>query len=138
MDDPHNDDPVRLDKWLWAARLYKTRSLATDEINLGRVSVNGATAKPSRDIHLGDVIALRRDGLTREFRVRGLSSRRGPAPVAQSLYEETADSRAARERLEQARRLAPEPAMALTQGRPTKRDRRSLAQWQRWSASTDD
>lgn len=138
MDDPHSDDPVRLDKWLWAARLYKTRSLATDEINLCRVSVNGATAKPSRDIHLGDVIALRRDGLTREIRVRGLSSRRGPAPVAQSLYEETADSRAARERLEQARRLAPEPAMALTQGRPTKRDRRSLAQWQRWSASTDD
>jgi ribosome-associated heat shock protein Hsp15 len=132
------DEPVRLDKWLWAARLYKTRSLASDEIGLGRVSVNGVPAKPSRDVHVGDVIAMRRDGLTREIRVRGLSSRRSPAPMAQALYDETPESRAARERLEQARRLAPDPAVALAQGRPTKRDRRSLAEWQRWSASTDD
>jgi ribosome-associated heat shock protein Hsp15 len=132
------DEPVRLDKWLWAARLYKTRSLASDEIGLGRVSVNGVAAKPSRDVHVGDVIAMRRDGLTREIRVRGLSSRRSPAPMAQALYDETPESRAARERLEQARRLAPDPAVALAQGRPTKRDRRSLAEWQRWSASTDD
>ncbi|MFO1221317.1 MAG: RNA-binding S4 domain-containing protein [Burkholderiaceae bacterium] len=132
------DEPVRLDKWLWAARIYKTRSLASDEIALGRVSVNDAPAKASREVRLGDLITVRRAGLATVIRVLGLSSRRGPAAVAQRLYEETPDSRAERERRELARRLAPEPAAALAQGRPTKRDRRTLADWQRWSASTDE
>jgi ribosome-associated heat shock protein Hsp15 len=132
------NEAVRLDKWLWAARLYKTRSLAGDEIGLGRVSVNGMPAKPAREVHIGDLIALRREGLWREIRVLGLSTRRGPAPVAQALYEETPASRDARERRDQARRLAPEPSATLPQGRPTKRDRRSLAEWQRWSASADE
>lgn len=131
-------EAVRLDKWLWAARLYKTRSLAADEIGLGRVTVNDAPAKPARDVRVGDRIAVRRSGLTTRVEVLALSTRRGPAVEAQALYRETAESRAERERLAEARRLAPEPAVDQTQGRPTKRDRRTLADWQRWSARSDD
>ncbi len=134
---------MRLDKWLWAARFYKTRSLAAEAADRGRVDVNGHAAKPARDVHLGDTISLRQvDRQQRRLIVRGLSNQRGPAPVAQTLYEETADSVAQRQRDAQARRLAPEPAMSIEQGRPTKRDRRDLersqGQWQRWSASIDD
>lgn len=131
-------EAVRLDKWLWAARLYKTRSLAADEIGLGRVTVNDAPAKPARDVRVGDRIAVRRAGLNTRVEVLALSTRRGPAAEAQALYRETAESRAERERLAEARRLAPEPAADQTQGRPTKRDRRTLADWQRWSARSDD
>ena len=77
---------VRLDKWLWAARLFKTRSLAAEEIGRGRVQVNGQEAKPAREIRPGDVIAVRRTGLTQELEVLGLSAQRGPAPQAQLLY----------------------------------------------------
>jgi ribosome-associated heat shock protein Hsp15 len=129
---------VRLDKWLWAARFYKTRALAAEEADRGRVSVNGAAAKPAREVHVGDRIVLRQGALERAVDVLGLSLVRGPAPVAQALYRETADSLAAREAAAQQRRLAPEPALDLTEGRPTKRDRRKLADWQRWSASADD
>lgn len=131
-------EPVRLDKWLWAARFYKTRSLAAEEIGKGRVSVNEQPAKPARDVRLGDRIEIRRDGSARTVIVRGLSHVRGPAPVAQALYEETADSIAARARAAEQRRFGVEPAQALVEGRPTKRDRRQLADWQRWSASIDD
>lgn len=133
-DTPH----VRLDKWLWAARLYKTRSLAADEITRGRVSVNGQTAKPARDVKPGDRINLRQAGTNRELDVLGLSAQRGPAPVAQALYAETADSLDSRRRAAEARRLGTEPALTIEQGRPTKRDRRQLGDWQRWSASIDD
>jgi ribosome-associated heat shock protein Hsp15 len=129
---------VRIDKWLWAARFYKTRSLAADDINKGRVSVNGQVAKSSRELHPDDLIELRQGPLRRELRVRSLSALRGPAPVAQALYEETADSVAARERAAAQRRMGVEPAQTLEQGRPTKRDRRQLVDWQRWSASDDD
>jgi ribosome-associated heat shock protein Hsp15 len=129
---------VRIDKWLWAARFYKTRSLAADDIAKGRVSVNGQIAKSSREVHPDDLIELRQGPLRRELRVRGLSALRGPAPVAQALYEETADSVAARERAAAQRRMGVEPAQTLEQGRPTKRDRRQLVDWQRWSASDDD
>ena len=129
---------VRLDKWLWAARFFKTRSLATQEIGKGRVSVNGQAAKPSRDLKPGDEIALRQGPLARSFVVRALSHVRGPAPVAQALYEETPDSVQRREQAAQARRDAPEPSLAIEQGRPTKRNRRELAEWNRWSASTDN
>lgn len=132
------DEPVRLDKWLWAARLFKTRSLAANEIGLGRVTVNDAPAKPARDVGVGDRIAVRRPGLTTVVEVLALSTRRGPAVQAQALYRETAESRAARERLAEARRMSPVPAATQTQGRPTKRDRRTLADWQRWSARSDD
>ena len=129
---------VRLDKWLWVARFYKTRSLAADEIGKGRVGVNGQVAKASRELRLDDRVEIRQGPLTRTVLVRGLSALRGPASVAQALYEETAESRASREQASAQRRMGVEPAQTLEQGRPTKRDRRQLADWQRWSASDDD
>jgi ribosome-associated heat shock protein Hsp15 len=132
------NNPVRLDKWLWAARFFKTRSLATQAIASGRVAVNEASCKASREIRVGDCITLRREGDTLVLNVRATAATRGPASVARLLYEETAASMAERERLAVQRRLAPEPAATIEQGRPTKRNRRSLAQWQRWSASADD
>ncbi|WP_425259670.1 RNA-binding S4 domain-containing protein [Rubrivivax sp. RP6-9] len=129
---------VRLDKWLWAARFYKTRALAAEEIDRGRVSVNDAPAKPGRELRTGDRVALRQGPVQRTVDVLGLSNVRGPAPVAQALYRETPESVAARARAAEARRQGVEPAMALEHGRPTKRDRRQLGDWQRWSASIDD
>lgn len=134
---------MRLDKWLWAARFFKTRSLAAEAADRDRVRVNDMPAKPAKELRLGDAVALRQEaGLVRTVIVRGLSTLRGPAPVAQTMYEETAESLAARALAAEARRLAPEPAATLTQGRPTKRDRREIDQaagrWQRWSASLDD
>jgi len=128
----------RLDKWLWAARFYKTRALAGEEIERGRITVNGQTAKPSREVRLGDRLALRQGDVERTVDVVGLSASRGPAPVAQALYVETADSVAARLKAAEARRLGTEPAQSMDHGRPTKRDRRQLVDWQRWSASVDD
>ena len=129
---------MRLDKWLWAARFYKTRALAVEAIDRGRVTVNGQAAKPARDLRLGDRIELRQGTLSRHVVVRALSAVRGPAPVAQTLYEETPESVAAREQALAERHLNAEPAHAIEQGRPTKRDRRQLADWQRWSVSIDD
>ncbi|MBX9611821.1 MAG: RNA-binding S4 domain-containing protein [Burkholderiales bacterium] len=131
---------LRIDKWLWAARFYKTRSLATDEIGKGRVQVNGQDVKPAREVRVGDEITVRQGMVTRVVQVRGLSLQRGPAPVAQMLYAETAESLLTREQAAEQRRLAPEPAQTLTHGRPTKRDRRDLQQaWgTRWSAALDD
>ena len=143
-------ESMRLDKWLWCARFYKTRSLAVEEIGRGRVTVNGSNAKASREIRVGDRIHLKQGNTPKEVLVRGLSGMRGPAPVAQQLYEETAQSIATREQLAEQRRLAPEPAEALAAlhtGRPTKRDRREIdrarqdnsERWgDRWSASIDD
>lgn len=131
-------DRLRLDKWLWAARFYKTRSLAADEIERGRISVNGQPAKASRELKPGDRISIRQGAVLREVDVLALSRIRGPAPAAQALYAETPQSVERREAAEQARRLAAEPADALTEGRPTKRDRRKLTDWQRWSARVDD
>jgi len=145
-------DKIRLDKWLWAARFFKTRSLAADEIDKGRIKVNGQVAKASREPRLGDEIELRAGFDHRTVRVKGLSAVRGPAPQAALLYEETAASLLARANAAEQRRLAPEPGMSLSQGRPTKRDRRQLQDlrghdltpdatpdWnERWSASIDD
>lgn len=136
-------DRLRLDKWLWVARFYRTRSLAGQAIEHGRVAVNGLTAKAARELRPGDTVTLRLDGgLQRTVVVRAIAAQRGPATTAQSLYEETALSLAERQRSAEARRLAPDPALAIGEGRPTKRDRRDLertqAQWQRWSASIDD
>lgn len=133
---------MRLDKWLWAARFYKTRSLATEEIDKGRINVNAQQAKPSRDLRIGDTVVMRQGPVQRTIVVMGLSMVRGPAPQAQALYEETADSIQDRTRAAEARRLAAEPALSIEQGRPTKRDRRDIERtqhdWQRWSASVDD
>jgi len=135
-------DKLRIDKWLWAARFYKTRSLATDEIDKGRVAVNGQEVKPAREVKVGDTVAVRREGVTRTVVVKGLSGVRGPAPVAQQLYEETPESLAEREKAAEQRRFAREPALSIEHGRPTKRGRRELDEargWgDRWSASIDD
>ncbi|MEY4560988.1 MAG: hypothetical protein RLZZ618_265 [Pseudomonadota bacterium] len=129
---------LRIDKWLWAARFFKTRSLATQEMNKGRVMVNGQAAKPSRSVRVGDLIELRQGVVSRAVNVLGLSDVRGPAPAAQALFEETPESIAKREAAAQARRESPEPSLAIEQGRPTKRDRRQLADWNRWTASVDE
>ncbi len=133
---------MRLDKWLWAARFYKTRALAVDDIGKGRISVNGQVAKASRELRLADTVLIRQGPVQRTVVVQGLSNLRGPAPVAQALYAETPESLAERSRAAEARRLSAEPALAIEQGRPTKRDRRELERtqqgWQRWSASIDD
>jgi len=131
---------MRLDKWLWAARFYKTRGLAAEFIDKGRVLVNGQPVKRARELHVGDLVNLRQGAhgeIARELRVLALSQVRGPAPAAQSLYEETAQSVAAREAAAKARPFVADPALTIEQGRPTKRDRRDLADWQRWSASID-
>ena len=128
---------VRLDKWLWAARFFKTRSLAAEEIGKGRVQVNEQVAKASRELKLGDLLQFRQGVVEREVRVLGLSPQRGPASQAQGMYEETPDSVRRREQAAERRRLAPEPAATISQGRPTKQDRRRLSDWDRWSATTD-
>jgi ribosome-associated heat shock protein Hsp15 len=135
---PGLTDRLRLDKWLWAARFYKTRSLAADDIDKGRLQVNGQVAKPSRELKAGDRVDIRQGAVTRTVMVLALSTVRGPAPQAQQLYEETAESIQRRSEFAEQRRLADEPANAIEQGRPTKRDRRQLADWQRWSASIDE
>src|SRR4051812_20313368 len=137
-------DRLRIDKWLWAARFFKTRSLATEEIDKGRVAVNGQEAKPAREVKVGDTVAVRREGVTRTVLVKGVSAMRGPAPVAQQLYEETPESLKEREQAAEQRRYAPEPSLSIEHGRPTKRGRRDLEEAQRqgwgdrWSASIDD
>ena len=131
-------DRLRLDKWLWAARFYKTRALAADEVDKGRVRVNGQAAKPARELKAGDLVEMRQDQVWRCVAVVALSAVRGPAPLAQGLYTETAESLANRAKAAETRRLAAEPAQAIAQGRPTKREGRELRSWQRWSASLDD
>jgi ribosome-associated heat shock protein Hsp15 len=131
-------ESVRLDKWLWAARFYKTRTLATQEVARGRVTVNDQAVKASREVRVGDRVAIQQQGYSQVLVVQSISGQRGSASVARTLYAETPESLAARERALQQRRLAPEPAATLEQGRPTKRDRRALADWQRWSASVDE
>ena len=132
-------DSLRIDKWLWAARFFKTRSLAAEEIGKNRVQVNGQDAKASREVKPGDRVRLRQGQVEREVLVRGVSAVRGPAPVAQQLYEETPESVQKREASAQQRRLAAEPAHSIEQGRPTKRDRRQIDRvWnERWSAGID-
>ena len=130
---------LRIDKWLWAARFYKTRSIACDEVGKNRVQVNGQDAKPSKEVKVGDTVQLRQGAVLRTVQVLGLSGVRGPAPVAQLLYAETADSIAARQKAAELHRLAREPALSIEQGRPTKRDRRQIDRnWNdRWSAGID-
>ena len=132
-------DSTRIDKWLWAARFFKTRSLATDEVNKGHAQIDGKDVKPSRDVRIGDVLTVWQAKIPRTLVVRGISDQRGPAPVAQQLYEETAESIVKRQVMAEQNRLAAEPAHAIEHGRPTKRDRRELQKnWDsRWSASVD-
>ena len=116
---------MRLDKWLWAARFYKTRSLAQQAVVAGRVQLNGDRTKPAHEVKAGDMVIVRVADWQWQVQVKALAERRGPAPEARQLYEETAASRAERERRSDLRRWGAEPAATL-KGRPTKRDRRRL------------
>ncbi len=117
---------VRIDKWLWAARFFKTRSLAQEAVELGRVRIQGQRIKPSREVKGAELVQIERGGERLEVRVAALSCVRGPASVAQTLYEELAESRERRQQLAAMRKLAAEPALAIPKGRPTKRDGRAL------------
>ncbi len=125
-----SDDAVRIDKWLWAARFFKTRRLATDAINGGKVEVNGVRAKPAKVVRVGDRVQLRKDALDYELTVEALSDRRGPASVARTLYTETEPSRARREQV-QAQLRAQAAAFPQPKRRPDKHDRKRLAGFKR-------
>jgi len=116
---------MRIDKWLWAARFFKTRSLAADAVEKGRVRIGGAAVKPAKDVRVGDLVTVEIERIVWEVQVLGMCEVRGPASVAQTLYAETPDSRAKREVEAERRRTFREPAAGL-QGRPTKRDRRII------------
>lgn len=125
-DDDQDDGRVRLDKWLWAARFFKTRSLAAEAIAAGKVEVNEERVKPAKPIGLDDSVSVRLGPYLHVVTVRGLSERRGPATVAATLYEETAESVAARAKLAEQLRMAPAAFVYEDKGRPTKRDRREI------------
>ncbi len=130
MTDPPSDHKLRLDRWLWAARFYRTRALAAAAIDGGKIQLNGARAKRSRMVTAGDILRIRKPPYEQTVVVRRLSERRGPPAEAQELYEETADSRAARERLRAQLRVQPN-ATYEGKGRPTKKDRRELERFKR-------
>jgi ribosome-associated heat shock protein Hsp15 len=117
---------VRVDKWLWAARFFKTRALAVEAIEGGKILVAGERVKPAKLVQAGDVVSVRHGPYEHIVAVRATSERRGPASVAATLYEETAASRAAREKLAEQLRMAPAAFVYEEKGRPTKRDRREL------------
>ena len=119
-------EDVRLDKWLWAARFFKTRSLATDAVNGGKVELNGQRPKPAKEVKVGDLLRIRVGPFVHAVTVRALSDRRGPASAAALLFEESAESIAARERLREQHRLAPS-VQYEEGGRPTKKDRRTMS-----------
>jgi len=119
---------VRMDKWLWAARFFKTRSLAARACELGRIQSNGLAAKPAREVRAGDMVHVRNDSGDFDVEVLLLSEIRGPAAVAQTLYRETAASREARLKLAQERKTMPY-FDTLREGKPSKRDRRKLDQF---------
>ncbi|HJX87724.1 MAG TPA: S4 domain-containing protein [Gemmatimonadales bacterium] len=125
MDEREDDARVRLDKWLWAARFYKTRALASEAVAGGKVQVNGDRAKRARPVQPGDEVRIRQGPYEHHVVVRALSGRRGPASAAAELYEETPASRAAREAMAlQLKSL--HTAFVPDKGRPTKKDRREL------------
>jgi len=130
-DDENGDDRVRLDKWLWAARFFKTRSLSAEAIDGGKINLNGERAKPAKPVKLGDEIRVQLGQFQHVVIVRGLSERRGPASVAQTMYEETEASRAARARLAEQLRMAPAGLVYEEKGRPTKRDRREISRFRK-------
>jgi ribosome-associated heat shock protein Hsp15 len=119
---------MRLDKWLWAARFYKTRSLASDAVDGGKVKLGGANVKPAKDVKVGDRLEIRAGEQTYEVLVAALNEQRRPAPEARLLYEETPESQQRRAQETELRKLAPAPG-ADTRGRPTKRDRRQIGRF---------
>lgn len=129
MSDPHAK--VRIDKWLWAARFYKTRSVATEAVAGGKVEVNGERVKPAKLVQAGDEVRLRQGPYEYVLLVRGLAERRGPPGAAAALYEEPPESRATRERVAEQLRLGASAWVFEERGRPTKRDRRTLDRFRR-------
>jgi ribosome-associated heat shock protein Hsp15 len=125
---------TRIDKWLWAARFFKTRALATDAVLGGHVHLNGVRVKPAKDVHEGDTLKIRIGTVEWTVAVRGIAEKRGPAKVAAELYEEAPESREAREQQRLQRRLA-QPLGADLGMRPTKQDRRRLDEFRRRSRS---
>ena len=119
-------DNVRIDKWLWAARFFKTRSLATDAVDNGKVRLGGERIKPARAVKIDDMLTIDNGAETWEVTVLGISDKRGAAPVARLLYQETEASVAKRENDAEARKLYREPG-SMIKGRPTKRDRRAVS-----------
>src|SRR6516165_5032596 len=118
-------ESVRIDKWLWAARFFKTRAAATDAVLGGHIRVGGVRVKPAKDVRIGDTVEVVRDGLRWTVVIRGVADKRGPATVAQALYDETPESKSTREQQALERRLA-RPLGADLGPRPTKQDRRRL------------
>jgi ribosome-associated heat shock protein Hsp15 len=118
-------DRVRIDKWLWAARFFKTRSLAAKACELGRIRLHGQPTKPAREVHAGDMLQVKNDSGDFEVELLLLSETRGPAVVAQTLYRETEESRELRRKLAEERKAMPK-IEKLPQGKPSKRDRRKL------------
>jgi ribosome-associated heat shock protein Hsp15 len=116
---------LRVDKWLWAARFFKTRSLASDAVSGGKIKLNGTPTKASREVKIGDRLDIANSETRWEVVVQGLSDKRGPAPEARLLYEETPASITEREAAQLRRKLQYEPAADI-HGRPTKRDRRKI------------
>lgn len=119
---------MRMDKWLWSARFFKTRALAAKACDLGRIHSNGVEAKPAREVRVGDRLQVRNEGGEYAIEVAGLSEMRGPAAVAQTLYRETEASQEARKKAEEERK-AMQQFMPLPEGRPSKRDRRRIIQF---------
>lgn len=121
-------ESLRVDKWLWAARFFKTRAMAARACDLGRIELHQQPAKPAREVRVGDMLKIRTEGGDFQVEVLGLSDIRGPASVAQTLYRETDESRELRRQAAEQRRaertFAPAP-----QGRPSKRDRRKIIQF---------
>ncbi|SAL68615.1 heat shock protein 15 [Caballeronia peredens] len=116
---------LRIDKWLWAARFFKTRSLASDAVEKGRVKIGGANVKPSKDVRVGDIVEIDIERIVWQVEVLGVCDVRGPASVAQTLYAETEEGRTKRAAEAERRKTFREPAAGM-QGRPTKRDRRVI------------
>jgi ribosome-associated heat shock protein Hsp15 len=117
---------VRIDKWLWAARFFKTRSLAARGCELGRIEANGQAVKPAREVRVGDLLLIKNPSGEFQVEVVGLSEMRGPAPVAQKLYRETEQSRELRLKLAEERKMMPR-IESTREGKPSKRDRREIA-----------
>lgn len=130
MTPAEKEEKVRIDKWLWAARFFKTRSMATKAVSGGHVHVNGSRVKPARYVHMGDTMTIRRGHVEFEVVVLGLSDRRGPAAQARKLYEETDESVAQREKSAHERRLL-KPFDKAPDRKPDKRDRRKIRKFLR-------
>lgn len=132
----NDDEAIRVDKWLWAARFFKTRGLASEAIKSGKIDINGQRCKPSKTIQVGDVLRVRKNQFVHEITVRGVSKNRGPASVAVGLYEESENSIATREALA-AQLKASNATRPTYPGRPSKRDRRQIIRFTRKSSEEE-